>query len=176
MFVSPTPPIARVPPCTILRITTSSTSEISGIAFSYSSKDDDERHTNEVYSILPSPLSSIVDPVLPTRTLSDPLTSTTADNPSMRSPPSTTTEPPNTDTPSPNVALPAPPTCRVAVASKADRSPPLTAAALTTWALASAVDTVLVSDTCSSARKLPAVTCSPLMSKLSLVSRAKVLP
>ena len=108
-FVSPLP-IVSAPPCRRLRMITSSTFEISGTVFSYSSKDPDERHTNCVYSIVPSPVSSTNDPVLPTRTLSEPVTSTVAAAPAMRSPPSITTPPPTTVTPTPNVALPAPPT------------------------------------------------------------------
>ena len=108
-YVSPSPAV-KAPPCKRLRMITSSTSEINGTAFSNSSKAADERHTNCLYWILPVPVSSISDPVLPTRTLSDPVTSTDAEPPTIRSLPSITTEPPATDRPSAKVALPASPT------------------------------------------------------------------
>ena len=101
---------ARMLPGTDARTITSSTSESNGTLFVYSSNAPDDRQTNIEYSSSPLPLSSTIEPMLATRTLSDPVTSTSAAAPTRRSPPSINTELPTTDSPSPNVAAVAPPT------------------------------------------------------------------
>ena len=101
---------ARMLPGTDARTITSSTSVISGTVFAYTSNAPDERHTYIEYSSSPAPLSSTTEPMLATRTLSDPVTSTSAAAPTRRSPPSISTELPTTVRPSPKVAEVLPPT------------------------------------------------------------------
>ena len=162
LIVSPrtcmlSPPWTSMRPL-VVRVTASALNETS-------SPDTASSMLAALMATLPSPTFTR-EPVLPTRTLSDPVTSTNDAPPTMRSLPSTTTEPPVTDKPSAKVALPAPPTATIA----ASITLLVASAACSVDDRVIAVATLLplmktLAAACRSALRAPAVTAGVLTSR-----------